>query len=277
MSDNIENNPVVQTTSPTLTGKITWPEAPSVVSAKSAAEMEKFIAAHEYNAASSLIPKTTLEAVSDYNRSELEKIAQASSAIADLDSEISLEESMKQAGFFDSNTVWDDVSNLYSECASMLSSATLISDMLRNKDLMEHVEKRKLLIRNVMSLASDLTSLSEDLTKIRSLHKDHSGAAKSNEDFFLSMQIYTDYVNFIDRYTATAQPTVTWISEMLQTALDLLSKENPELAATISQNVQLRIRAISGILANATGQTVTAAQQEAAVAAAPQATEEVIS
>jgi hypothetical protein len=265
MNDITQTPNTATAITPASVGKITWPESTQAVKARRVVELKTYIAAKEYDAVSSIVPKPLLDTISEHNRAELEKVTQTTAMLADEQLGIDVNEEMQQAGFFDANTVWDDVSGLYNECASMLSTTTLISDMLRSHELMQHVDDRKLLIRNIVALAKDLTALSVDLTKIRALHKDHTGAAKSNEDFFLSMQIYTDYVNFIDRYTATAQPTVTWVSEMLQTALDSLAKVNPALAAEIGQNVQHRIRSISGILANTTGQSMTQQEQEAVI------------
>lgn len=128
---------------------------------------------------------------------------------------------------------WDEVTSIAMACSKMLQVGGSLTPMLAERELLKQVENKKLLARLVDSIIRDTRQLSVDFQKIFNLHKNKSGAIKTDEDLMLSYSIFSDYVNFTELTNSCLVPSLAHASEMLSEALEKLRKENPELAAKI--------------------------------------------
>lgn len=164
-----------------------------------------------------------------------------------------LEAEEGKTDYLQSNAAWDEVAIISDDCAQLLRAAALFTPALRSPELMALVDDRTLLIRNVKSITRDTNTLMVELNKIRDTHSQKSGAAVTPEDLVLSCSVFTDYVNFMDRHSASVMPTSLWISEQIQEAIDKLRAINPELAASLSAQVLGRMQEINVAVQEVTG------------------------
>lgn len=174
--------------------------------------------------------------------------------------------------YFASNNAWDEVNGIYVACLDLLRTSLALSPLLRELALLELVADKKLLTRNVKAITRDTKVLSEQLAKIREVHNDKAGGSKSQEEMMESCAVFSQYVDFMERYDSALMPLVVHASEQLQEALIALEIVNPELATKLSNDLQKTLSSIQTIVHEVTGaeevKTPVANQEVAAQAAA---------
>ncbi|BAW19230.1 hypothetical protein [Ralstonia phage RP31] len=171
--------------------------------------------------------------------------------------------------YFSDNKAWDEVNGIYLACVDLLRTSLALVPLLKEQELLSHVRNVNLLARNVSAINRDTLALAKELAKIKEGHKDKEGGSKSQPEMMESCAIFSDYVNFMERYDSALMPLVVHASEQLQEALIELQHVNPELAAELNQKLQENLNSIRTIVHEVTG----AEAVETPTEAAPQAEE----
>lgn len=172
--------------------------------------------------------------------------------------------------YFANNNAWNEVNDVYQGCLDLLRTSLALTPLLREKALLELVVDKRLLVRNIQAVTRDTQTLSAELSKIRETHSTKSGGSKNQEDMMESCAVFSQYVNFMERYDSALMPLVIHASEQLQEALILLETVNPELAQMLSINLQNTLSNIQSIVHGLTGagETPAPSQQPAPAAEA---------
>jgi hypothetical protein len=155
--------------------------------------------------------------------------------------------------YFENNKAWDEVTSIRIQCADLLRTAMALTPLLKSHELLYKVANKRLLNRNIQAIIRDTTTLSEVLGKIIKLHSDRSGGAVDEVDLAKSCTVYSEYVDFAERYDAALMPIVVHTSEMLQEALWALHKVNPTLANELNTRMMTILKNIQSIIHETTG------------------------
>lgn len=155
--------------------------------------------------------------------------------------------------YFAKNNAWDEVNGIYLASINLLKTSLALTPLLREQELTKLVKNRRLLARNVMAITRDTQKLADEVTKIRATHKDKDGGSKSQEEMMDSCMVFSQYVNFMERYDSALMPLIVHASEQLQEALIELEVINPELAKRLKQDLQKTLNSIQAIVHTVTG------------------------
>lgn len=155
--------------------------------------------------------------------------------------------------YFAQNCAWDEVNGIYTACMDLLRTSLALTPLLRERALLTLVGNKNLLTRNVKAITRDTQVLAEELSKIRESHLSKAGGSKSQEEMMEACETFSLYVNFMERYDSALMPLVVHASEQLQEALIALELVDPELAKTLSNDLQKTLGTIRGIVHEVTG------------------------
>lgn len=155
--------------------------------------------------------------------------------------------------YFANNSAWDEVNGIYQGCLDLLRTSLALTPLLREVELLNLVVDKRLLTRNVSAITRDTQVLAQELTAIRKTHDEKSGGSKDQADMMESCAVFSQYVQFMERYDSALMPLVVHASEQLQEALLILETINPALAQALSNNLQNTLRRIQGIVHDLTG------------------------
>lgn len=155
--------------------------------------------------------------------------------------------------YFEDNRAWDEVEGIRLMCLDVLRTAGSFAPLLRNVDLLTHVASKRLLSRNIAAIGRDTQVLAEVVSKVHKLHMNKKGGTKTQEEMFQSYEVYSQYVDFMERYDAALMPIIVHASEQLQEALLALNKVNPELANQLNMMQQLMLNKVQSIIHETTG------------------------
>lgn len=155
--------------------------------------------------------------------------------------------------YFEKNSAWDEVNGIYVACIDLLRTSLALSPLLRERALLLLVKDKELLTRNVKAITRDTQALAEEVAKIKTMHSDKSGGSKSQEEMMESCMVFSQYVNFMERYDSALMPLIVHASEQLQEALILLEAVDPELAQQLTGNLQVTLGSIQTIVHEVTG------------------------
>lgn len=166
--------------------------------------------------------------------------------------------------YFASNNAWDEVNGIYIASADLLKTSLALTPLLRQPELLARVKNVRLLTRNIQAITRDTMALAGTLSKIRATHKDKTGGSKDQIEMMESCAVFSQYVDFIERYDAALMPIVVHASEQLTEALLELNKTNPVLANALNTNMNNTLTSIREIVAETTGADVTPTPDSAA-------------
>lgn len=137
--------------------------------------------------------------------------------------------------YFAENRAWDEVDDIRALCVGLLQTALALTPLLKSRELTSLVTNVRLLNRNIQAVTRDTTELAKVLGKIREIHKDKKGGSKDPVDMADACSVFSQYVDFMERYDAALLPIVLHASEQLQEALLKLEKINPQLAFELNE------------------------------------------
>jgi hypothetical protein len=155
--------------------------------------------------------------------------------------------------YFATNDAWTEVNGIYFACIDLLRTSLALVPLLKEEELLVHVTNKRLLSRNIHAITNDTKKLVEELGKIRAQHKDKDKGAISQEDLMVSCAVFSEYVQFMERYDSALMPLVVHASEQLQEGLLKLKDTNPELAAELNHKLLSNLAKIRNIVADTTG------------------------
>ena len=97
---------------------------------------------------------------------------------------------------------WEDLDSLYNEISTaMVDISIKVSDIL-NRCKTENVQVTNEVTLASKALYTDLTNMTDDLLKIKSLHANKKGLVKNENDLSLSLDIFNKYYLLFDRFKA---------------------------------------------------------------------------
>lgn len=152
--------------------------------------------------------------------------------------------------FFENNTSWDDLSELYNNLAKRLvvNYEELIR-LFKTPGLIMFLENEEFKETKILfeGIGRDFDQLSNALKLIHNRHKDYSGAAKNQDEMLLSIEIFEAYSNYTIRYDAIITPTYNTIVERAGKALGKINeavvqeeKRHEDLNVNVVKDVEYR-------------------------------------
>ena len=155
--------------------------------------------------------------------------------------------------YFATNNAWDEVNGIYVACIDLLKTSLALTPLLRERDLLVLVKDKPLLTRNIKAITRDTQLLADEVAKIKATHAVKDGGSKSQEEMMESCMVFSQYVNFMERYDSALMPLIVHASEQLQEALIELETVNPELAKALTINLHATLNSIQTIVHEVTG------------------------
>lgn len=155
--------------------------------------------------------------------------------------------------YFTNNQAWDEVNGIYVACIDLLKTSLALTPLLRERELLVLVKDKPLLTRNIKAITRDTLALNGEVSKIKATHDGKAGGSKSQEEMMESCMVFSQYVNFMERYDSALMPLIVHASEQLQEALIELDIINPELAKALTVNLHSTLNSIQTIVHEVTG------------------------
>lgn len=155
--------------------------------------------------------------------------------------------------YFETNTAWDEVAGIRYYSLDLLRTVSAIPPLLRSKELLACVDNIRLLSRSVAALCRDTQTMATVLDKIYALHSTKTGGAVDQQDMMLSCEVYSQYVDFMERYDSAVMPILVHVGEQLQLALIKLDTISPETAAYLNNQLQATLAGVRSIIHETTG------------------------
>lgn len=113
---------------------------------------------------------------------------------------------------------WTDVNDISNKCEQLLASCAALHPSMRDPQLLDMVEDKALLAKNLRILSGDLGKLSTELQGLKKLHAGKTGTASDPQELITSINIFEQYMMFIERHDALVMPTANHIAEQLEVA-----------------------------------------------------------
>ena len=176
--------------------------------------------------------------------------------------------------YFATNTAWDEVNGIRYHSLDLLRTVSAIPPLLRSKELLACVDNIRLLSRTVAALCRDTQTMATVLEKIYALHSTKTGGAVDPQEMMLSCEVYSQYVDFMERYDSAVMPILVHVGEQLQVALIKLDTINPEAAAELNNRLQSTLSNVRTIIHETTGGTDQVSPGAVPELTTPVATEE---
>lgn len=129
------------------------------------------------------------------------------------------------------NNSWDDCQQLNAQCIDLLQQAGAIDLVLQQEGVYAAVSDKAVLNENIRLLARDTTALTQKLGQIYDQHKHKSGSCRTPDDFALSLQVYEQYIQFMEAYRLTCQPVLNHLLEQTAEAEAKLHRVAQEISA----------------------------------------------
>jgi hypothetical protein len=139
------------------------------------------------------------------------------------------------------NNSWQDCHELHGKCVDLLQQAGAIDLVLQQPGVFEAVTDKALLNDNIRLLAKDTADLNTKLALIYDMHRDKNGSCRTPDDYALSLQVYEQYIQFMDAYGRTCQPVLNHVMEQTAEAEAKILK----IAAEIEREEIARAQALA--------------------------------
>lgn len=139
-----------------------------------------------------------------------------------------------------STSCWDDVNTISARCTELLNSSAMLEPLMQDARLMSHVAEPATLAKNVRILATDLGTLHKELQGLKQLHVGKTGTAADPQELVHSIQVFEQYMMFVERHDALVMPTANHIAEQLETARQkmlttpLTPEQDPEVVTDVA-------------------------------------------
>jgi hypothetical protein len=117
--------------------------------------------------------------------------------------------------------VWNANLVLWRECAAQSIIPGAVAPLMRNKELIEKLEKPQEFVDLAKMLDKDVKSFADRLESIHSRHADRDGSATDPDDKMEALSIGEEYLAWSDDYSNVVTPTVTQMCDIGEKALGL--------------------------------------------------------
>ena len=162
---------------------------------------------------------STPEKFSQLNRAqrrEAERKAGKPSASARLNERLQTQQRLNN--FYKHNTLWDDLENVFQQCAAQL--VTCLQAI--TQDLKDSMVTKWLIPENVadiqtafIGMTQDSESLSNALAEIHARHVNNSGTTRSQDETSRAHLVMNDYTAWQLRYEALVKPNFAYLTEQI--------------------------------------------------------------
>lgn len=125
--------------------------------------------------------------------------------------------------FYKHNTMWDDLANVYSNCAALLTTSltSVLTDLndaaIRQFLIPENVSDIETALRG---LTGDSENMSVTLAEINARHKGNSGTTRNQDETSRAHLIMNDYMAWQQRYEALIKPNFAYLAEQIGHAVN---------------------------------------------------------
>lgn len=118
------------------------------------------------------------------------------------------------------NTCWDDLKKISDSCFISLHTANNnLVEIYKTDRLINFIPKKTEVKVALRGLSQDLNMFTSELVRINALHKDKSGGFTEDEDLSLSLNLFEEYATWQTKYEAVVMPTVLFLLEQAELAL----------------------------------------------------------
>ena len=135
------------------------------------------------------------------------------------------------SGAIKGNNSWDDCHALNAQCVDLLQQAGALDLVLKQPGVYAAVTDKAMLNENIRLLAKDTNELTQALSRIYDQHKHKNGAARTPDDFALSISLYEQYIQFMEAYRRTCQPVLNHLMEQTAEAEAKLARVEQQIQA----------------------------------------------
>ena len=108
---------------------------------------------------------------------------------------------------------WEDLDSLYNEISSAMVDLSVKVSRILNQCKDSSVQVPKEVVLASKALYTDLTNMTDDLLKIKSLHANKKGLVKNENDLSLALDIFNKYYLLFDRFKALTFQELLVITE----------------------------------------------------------------
>jgi len=137
----------------------------------------------------------------------------------------------------ENNKVWDDLNQIAGRCGQLLASPGALLPILRNAELMKHVDNMEHLNRTASVLARDLTEFAKFYSGIRAQHAENTGASSNADEHLKAIMLHNDYLVWTEQFEANVRPMIESVTEIIVAAEAKLAAAAPEVATELSKQV----------------------------------------
>jgi hypothetical protein len=116
------------------------------------------------------------------------------------------------------NTCWDDLLGVYRECAAALFQHTMVTEVMRDRELMTFIEDLDTFNANVRQFAADLGQMNKELQDLYTLHHGKSGGSEDPQVVLHSFGLFEQYKLWMTKHDGVVKPTVMHILEQTNKA-----------------------------------------------------------
>lgn len=137
----------------------------------------------------------------------------------------------------ENNTVWDDLNQIAARCGQLLASPGALLPILRNDELMKHVDNMEHLNRTANVLANDLNGFAKFYSGIRAQHANMTGASTNADEHLKAIMLHNDYTVWTEQFEANVRPMIESMTEIIVAAEAKMGAVSPDAATQLSKQV----------------------------------------
>lgn len=113
---------------------------------------------------------------------------------------------------------WDNLTEVYKNCAAYTCIPALLTPFIQNKELLEKVEDTQQLTEMVTVLARDVEAFANKLKKIYSIHAAKTGGTVDPDDLMRCIGISENYIRWASSYESVILPQIYAILDTFEAA-----------------------------------------------------------
>lgn len=127
------------------------------------------------------------------------------------------------------NQLWDGCEGLYGQCAELLQSVELMQTVISAPGLIEELKNPVEFEENMALFIKDSADLSQRLKALHDTHAGRKGSAKTPDEFTQALATHEHYVEFVDLWRQSVQPTLNLLLEKTSEAEIALLRKHSDM------------------------------------------------
>lgn len=117
-----------------------------------------------------------------------------------------------------SDRIWDELQDMYRECAAYMLSTMSIQQLLSNAEHSSKVKDQESLRKNATLFLRDVRTFNETLQGIYEQHKNRVGSVNNSQDLMTAVQTGERYIDWTQSFESVVFPTMRAIQELYAAA-----------------------------------------------------------